>query len=77
MYQQQGNMPIAYGGQPVIIAQANGIPNNTNIQYSNLPVNASMNQMNQIPNQKYNMIGQSSDNRGYSSYVLNEKVRSN
>lgn len=75
MYPQQGNMPIAYGGQPVIIGQTNGIPNNNNpnMQYSNLPANASMNQMNQLPNQKYNMIGQSSADRGYSSNVVNEK----
>ena len=75
MYPQQGNMAIAYGGQPVAIGQANGIPNNnnTNMQYSNLPANASMNQMNQLPNQKYNMIDQSSADRGYSSNVVNEK----
>ena len=74
MYPQQGNMPIAYGGQPVIIGQTNGIPNNNNpnMQYSNLPANASMNQINPLPNQKYNMIGQSSADRGYSSNVINE-----
>ena len=72
MYPQQGNMPIVYGGQPVVIAP-NGIPynnNNSNMQYSNLPYNpgnASMSQINQPPNQKYNMIDQSSDDRGYNS----------
>ena len=80
MYPQQGNMQLAYGGQPVVIGQANGIPNNNNpnMQYSNLPANASMNQMNPLPNQKYNMIGQSSADRGYIYLMsLMKKVRSN
>ena len=77
MYPQQGNIPIVYRGKPGIIPQPNGIPynNNSNIQYSNLPynpANASMGQMNQPPNQKYNMIDQSSDDRGYNSKVINE-----
>jgi len=40
MYSQQGNIPIIYGGQPVVIAQPNGIQNNSNMinaQFSNLP----------------------------------------
>ena len=77
MYPQQGNTPIVCEGQPVIIAQPNGFQNNSNmvnIQYSNLPANASMNQINQIPNQNYNMIGQSSSaDRGYSSNAIKEK----
>jgi len=74
-YPQQVNMPGAYGGQAVPIGQANATPysNNPNMQYSNLPANASMNQMNQFPNQQYNMIGQSSADRGYSSNAVNEK----
>ena len=78
MYPQQGNIPIVYRGRPEVIPQPNGIPyyNNSNIQYSNLPYNlgnASMSQMNQPPNQKYNMIDQSSDDRGYNSNSINEK----
>ena len=78
IYQQQGNIPIVYKGKPVNIVQPNGIPynNNSNIQYSNLPYNlgnASMSQMNQPQNQKYNMIGQSSSDRGYNSNAINEK----
>ena len=69
MYPQQGNIPIVYRGRPEVIPQPNGIPYNynSNIQYSNLPYNpenASMSQMNQPPNQKCNMIDQSSDDRG-------------
>ena len=80
IYQQQGNIPIVYKGKPVNIVQPNGIPynNNSNIQYSNLPYNlgnASMSQMNQPPNQKYNMIGQSSSDRGYNSNAINEKAK--
>ena len=76
IYQQQGNIPIVYKGKPVNIVQPNGIPynNNSNIQYSNLPYNlgnASMSQMNQPQNQKYNMIGQSSSDRGYNSHAIN------
>jgi len=75
-YPQQGNMPIAYGGQAVLIGQANATPysNNPNMQYSNLPANASMNQMYQIPNQQYNVVGQSSADRGYSSNAANENA---
>ena len=78
MYPQQGNIPIVYRGRPEVIPQPNGIPynNNSNMQYSNLPynqANASMSQMNQPPNQKYNMIDQSSDDRGYNSNSINEK----
>ena len=76
MYPQPGNMPIVYGGQPVVIAPPNGIPNNsnmTNIQYANINANASMSQMNQLPNQKYNMIDQSSAERGYNINAINEK----
>ena len=78
MYPQQGNIPIVYRGKPEVIPQPNGIPyyNNSNIQYSNLPynpANASMNQMNQPPNQNCNMIDQSSDDRGYNSNAINEK----
>ena len=53
-------MAISYGGKPVAIGQVNEIPNNNNpnMQYSNLPANTSMNQMNQLQNQKYNMIDQ-------------------
>ena len=78
MYPQQGNIPIVYRGRPEVIPQSNGIQyyNNSNMQYSNLPynpANASMSQMNQPPNQKYNMIDQSSDDRGYNSNSINEK----
>ena len=83
MYQQQGNIPTVYKGKPVVI-QPNGIPynNNSNIQYSNLPYNpynpanasmSQMSQMNQPQNQQYNIIGQSSADRGYNSKDINEK----
>ena len=83
MYQQQGNIPTVYKGKPVVI-QPNGIPynNNSNILYSNLPYNpynpanasmSQMSQMNQPQNQQYNIIDQSSADRGYNSKDINEK----
>jgi hypothetical protein len=77
MYPQQGNMVYMYGGQQVMV-QPNGIPyNNPNIQYSNIPNNNPSGlaaQNNAVPQQNYNMIPQSSAERGYNSNTVNEKV---
>ena len=77
MYPQQGNMVYMYGGQQSMV-QPNGIPyNNQNVQYSNIPNNApsgSAAQNNVVPHQNYNMVPQSSAERGYNSNVVNEKV---
>ena len=77
MYSEQGNMVYMYGGQQVMV-QPNGIPyNNPNIQYSNIPNNNPSGlaaQNNAVPQQNYNMIPQSSAERGYNSNTVNEKV---
>ena len=77
MYPQQGNIVYMYGGQQGM-TQPNGIPyNNPNMQYSNIPNNTPSGlvvQNNQIPQQNYNMIPQSSAQRGYNSNDINEKV---
>jgi hypothetical protein len=77
MYPQQGNMVYMYGGRQVMV-QPNGIPyNNPNIQYSNIPNNNPSGlaaQNNAVPQQNYNMIPQSSAERGYNSNTVNEKV---
>ena len=79
IYPQQGNMIYMYGGQQVMV-QPNGIPyNNQNIQYSNIPNNTPSGlaaQNNAVPQQNYNMIAQSSAERGYNSNVVSEKVMS-
>lgn len=77
IYPQQGNMVMMYGGQQVIV-QPNGIPyNNPNVQYSNLPNNTPSGlaaNNNRVPQQNYNMIPQSSGERGYNPNNINEKV---
>ena len=78
MYPQQGNMVYMYGGQQVM-AQPNGVPyNNPNMKYSNIPNNtpssglASQNIT--VPQHNNYMIPQSSEERGYNSNAVNEKV---
>ena len=77
MYPQQGNMVYMYGGQQSMV-QPNGIPyNNSNIQYSNILNNTPSGlaaQNNAVPKKNYNMVPQSSADRGYNSNVVNEKV---
>ena len=77
IYPQQGNIPYMYGGQQVMV-QPNGIPyNNQNIQYSNIPNNTPSGlaaQNNAVPQKNYNMVPQSSAERGYNSNVISEKV---
>ena len=74
---QQGNMVYMYGGQQSMV-QPNRIPyNNSNIQYSNILNNTPSGlaaQNNAAPQQNYNMVPQSSADRGYNSNVVNEKV---
>ena len=75
IYPQQGNMVYMYGGQQVMV-QPNGIPynnQNPNIQYSNIPNNTPSGLVAQN-NPNYNMIPQSSAERGYNSNAVNEKV---
>jgi len=76
IYPQQGNMVMMYGGQQVIV-QPNGIPyNNPNVPYSNLPYNTPSGlaaNNNLIPQQNYNMVPQSSAERGYNPNNINEK----
>ena len=76
MYPQQSNMMMGYGGQQVIV-QPNGIPyNNSNIQYSNLPNNTPSGFVannNRISQQNYNMVPQSSADRGNNPNIINEK----
>ena len=75
MYPQQGNMVYMYGGQQVMV-QPNGIPynnQNPNIQYSNIPNNTPSGLVAQN-NPNYNMVPQSSAERGYNSNAVNEKV---
>jgi len=73
IYPQQVMM---YGGQQVIV-QPNGIPyNNPNVPYSNLPYNTPSGlaaNNNQISQQNYNMVPQSSAERGYNPNNINEK----
>jgi len=69
MNPQQDNVVYVYDGKEVL-AQSNGIPhNNPNIKYSNIPNNTS-----EIPKQNYDMIPQSSAERGYNSNFINEKL---
>jgi hypothetical protein len=77
MNPQQGNMVYMHGGQQVMV-QPNGNPyNNSNIQYSNILNNTPSRldaHNNAVPQQNSNMIPQSSEERGYISNNVNEKV---
>lgn len=73
MYQLQGNMVIV---QPNGIPYNNNIPNTQYIQYSNVPNNppSGLTPQGNIPLQNYNMVPQTSSERGINSNVINEKV---